>query len=151
VPLLASCIVLFFTAISLCGVKWIVRLAMPVAVASAGLAFLSAVIPVFSGNVDWRVAFTYHLSVPFDGWFGQLTSVMAGLYLIGFPAPAFEQSTCHVGETIDPNKNVPRAVLPVLRSRPSILSLCPSSGSGHWVPCRSEESSHSSLVQRSRP
>jgi signal transduction histidine kinase/amino acid transporter len=110
VPLLASCIVLCFTFVNLCGVKWVMRMAMPLAVASAGLAFLSAVIPVFSGSVDWRQAFTYHLTVPFDGWFGQVTSVMAGLYLIGFAAPAFEQSTCHVGETIDPNRNVPRAI-----------------------------------------
>jgi amino acid transporter len=35
---------------------------------------------------------------------------MAGLYLIGFTAPAFEAATCHVGETKDPNKNVPRAM-----------------------------------------
>jgi PAS domain S-box-containing protein len=35
---------------------------------------------------------------------------MAGLYLIGFAAPAFEAATCHVGETIDPVRNVPRAV-----------------------------------------
>src|ERR1700692_115450 len=110
VPLLASCIVLFFTAINLCGVKWVMRLAMPIALASAGLAFLSAVIPIFSGSVDWREAFSFHLTVPFNGWFGQVTSIMAGLYLIGFAAPAFEQATCHVGETIDPNKNVPRAV-----------------------------------------
>ena len=27
---------------------------------------------------------------------------MAGLYLIGFAAPAFEAAACHVGETIDP-------------------------------------------------
>ncbi|HWY76929.1 MAG TPA: amino acid permease, partial [Verrucomicrobiae bacterium] len=111
VPLLASCIVLFFTVINLCGVKWVMRLAMPIAVASAGLAFLSAVIPIASGRVDWQEAFTFHLTVPFGGWFGQVTSVMAGLYLIGFAAPAFEQSTCHVGETIDPNRNVPRAIL----------------------------------------
>jgi two-component system, sensor histidine kinase len=110
VPLLASCIVLFFTVINLCGVKWVMRMAMPIAVASAGLAFLSAVIPIFGGTVDWRQAFTFHLTVPFHGWFGQVTSVMAGLYLIGFAAPAFEQATCHVGETIDPNKNVPRAI-----------------------------------------
>src|SRR5207302_17827 len=97
VPLLASCIVLFFTIINLCGVKWVMRMAMPIAVASAGLALLSAVIPIFSGNVDWQQAFTFHLIVPFDGWFGQVTAVMAGLYLIGFAAPAFEQSTCHVG------------------------------------------------------
>ena len=36
---------------------------------------------------------------------------MAGLYLIGFTAPAFEAAACHVGETIDPNRNVPRAML----------------------------------------
>jgi two-component system, sensor histidine kinase len=110
VPLLASCIVLFFTVINLCGIKWVMRLTMPIAVVSAGLAFLSAVIPIFSGSVDWHDAFTFHLTVPFQGWFGQVTSVMAGLYLIGFAAPAFEQSTCHVGETINPNRNVPRAI-----------------------------------------
>ena len=36
---------------------------------------------------------------------------MAGLYLIGFAAPAFEAAACHVGETIDPERNVPRAML----------------------------------------
>jgi signal transduction histidine kinase/CheY-like chemotaxis protein/HPt (histidine-containing phosphotransfer) domain-containing protein len=110
VPLLATCIVLFFMAINLCGVKWVMRFAMPIATISAVLAFLSAVIPIFSGSVDWQQAFTFHLTVPFSGWFGQVTSVMAGLYLVGFAAPAFEQAACHVGETIDPNKNVPRAM-----------------------------------------
>jgi amino acid transporter/signal transduction histidine kinase len=110
VPLLASCIVLFFTFVNLCGVKWVMRLAMPIATASATLAFLSATIPIFSGSVDWQQAFTFHLDVPFDGWFGQVTSIMAGLYLIGFAAPAFEQAACHVGEMIDPNRNVPRAM-----------------------------------------
>jgi amino acid transporter/signal transduction histidine kinase len=110
VPLLATCIVLCFTLVNLCGVKWVMRLAMPIATLSAGLAFLSAVIPVFGGRVDWHQAFTFHLTVPFGGWFGQVTSVMAGLYLIGFAAPAFEQAACHVGETIDPAKNVPRAM-----------------------------------------
>jgi amino acid transporter/nitrogen-specific signal transduction histidine kinase len=111
VPLLASCIVVFFTLVNLCGVKWVMRLAMPIASASALLAFLSAATPIFSGSVDWRQAFTFHLSAPFEGWFGQVTSVMAGLYLIGFAAPAFEQAACHVGETIDPNRNVPKAML----------------------------------------
>lgn len=110
VPLLASCIVICFTVVNLCGVKWVMRLAMPAATISAGLAFLSAVVPIFSGGVDWHQAFTFHLTVPFEGWFGQVTSVMAGLYLIGFAAPAFEQAACHVGETIDPAKNVPRAM-----------------------------------------
>jgi amino acid transporter len=103
-------IVLFFTAINLCGVKWIARFAVPIACASAMLAFLSTLIPILSGSVDWRQATDFHLTTPFDGWFGQLTSVMAGLYLIGFAAPAFEAAACHVGETIDPNRNVPRAM-----------------------------------------
>ena len=110
VSLLATMIVLFFTFINLCGVKWVMRLAMPIATLSALLAFASAIIPIFSGHVDWHQAFTFKLIVPFDGWFGQVTSVMAGLYLIGFAAPAFEQAACHVGETINPNKNVPRAM-----------------------------------------
>ena len=45
------------------------------------------------------------------GWFGDLTAIMAGLYLIGFAAPAFEAAACHVGETRNPNLNVPRAML----------------------------------------
>jgi len=110
VPLMASLIVLFFTGVNLCGVKWVMRMAMPIAIASATLAFLSATIPVFTGKTDWHQAFTFHLTVPFPGLFGAVTSVMAGLYLIGFAAPAFEQAACHVGETINPNKNVPRAM-----------------------------------------
>ena len=110
IPWLATCIVLAFTWINLCGVKWVMRLAMPLASASATMAFLSALIPVFSGKVDWHQALTFHLTVPFPGWFGEFTSVMAGLYLVGFAAPAYEQSTSHVGETINPNRNVPRAV-----------------------------------------
>jgi len=90
VPLMASGIVLFFTLINLCGVKWVMRFAMPIATASALLAFFSAVVPIYSGEVDWQRAFTFQLTVPFPGWFGQVTSVMAGLYLIGFAAPAFE-------------------------------------------------------------
>ena len=35
---------------------------------------------------------------------------MAGLYLIGFAAPAFEAAVCHVGEMTNPNRNVPRAM-----------------------------------------
>ena len=60
--------------------------------------------------MDWHQASSFHLKVPFEGVFGKFTSAMAGLYLIGFAAPAFEAAACHVGETIDPNKNVPRAM-----------------------------------------
>ena len=110
VPLLASGIVAVFTAVNLCGIQWAMRLAGVIAAGAGALAFLSALIPVFTGHVDWQQATTFHLTTPFPGVFGQITSAMAGLYLIGFAAPAFEQAACHVGETIDQNKNVPRAM-----------------------------------------
>ena len=111
VEILATCIVAIFAIVNLCGIRWTVRLATPIAATSAGLAFVSALAPVFSGRVDWVQASTFHLNVPFPGWFGSVTSLMAGLYLIGFAAPAFEAASCHVGETINPNRNVPRAML----------------------------------------
>ncbi|MGX5829984.1 EAL domain-containing protein [Mesorhizobium sp. 43Arga] len=111
VEFVACALVVFFTAVSLCGIKWVSRLVIPIATGSALLAFAAALIPVLSGNVDWRQATTFTLISPFPGWFGDLTSIMAGLYLVGFAAPAFEAATCHVGETVDPNRNVPRAVL----------------------------------------
>ena len=32
---------------------------------------------VISGSVDWRQATTFHLTTPFDGYFGQITSLQA--------------------------------------------------------------------------
>ena len=110
VPVLACGLVLSFMVVNLCGVKWAGRLAIPIATGSAALALISALAPVIAGEVDWKQASTFHLTVPFSGWFGGLTACMAGLYLIGFAAPAFEAAACHVGETVDPNKNVPRAM-----------------------------------------
>jgi diguanylate cyclase (GGDEF)-like protein len=111
VEAVAITIVCFFSFVNLCGIKWVARLATPIATASASLAFVSALAPMIGGDVNWTEAFDYHLTTPFEGWFGNLTSIMAGLYLIGFAAPAFEAAACHVGETVDPNRNVPRAML----------------------------------------
>jgi diguanylate cyclase (GGDEF)-like protein len=111
VPVISCALVLLFALVNLCGVKWAGRLAIPIATASAVLALISALAPIAAGNVDWHQATSFHLTVPFEGWFGELTAIMAGLYLIGFAAPAFEAAACHVGETVNPNKNVPRAML----------------------------------------
>ncbi len=108
---LAVGLVLFFMAVNLAGVQWVSRLIKPVAAVSATLALLSGLLPVYSGSVDWHQSFDFHLTTPFPGWFGELTSLMAGLYLVGFAAPAFEAAACHVGETKDPFRNVPRAML----------------------------------------
>lgn len=110
VEAVACALIAFSTAVNLCGIKWVVRLAAPIAIASATLAFLSSLVPVISGSVDWRQATDFTLTSPFAGLFGGVTSIMAGLYLIGFAAPAFEAAACHVGETIDPNRNIPRAM-----------------------------------------
>ena len=109
-PLLATGLVLLFTVVNLCGVRLVTRLAIPCATISAALAFTSGLVPMLTGHVNWHQAFNFQLISPFPGFFGSLTSVMAGLYLIGFAAPAFEAATCHVGETVDPTRNVPRAV-----------------------------------------
>ncbi len=110
VPLLATLLIIAFTAVNFCGVGTVVRLAMPLAIVSGLLAFVSGLAPIFAGHVNWHQAATFHLLSPFPGPFGKLTSAMAGLYLVGFAAPAFEAATCHVGETVDPNRNVPRAM-----------------------------------------
>ncbi len=111
VSMLAAGLVLFFMAVNFLGVKWVARLAIPIAAGSSALAFLSGLLPILAGSVDWHQATTFHLTTPFEGWFGGLTSLMAGLYLIGFAAPAFEAAACHVGETVEPARNVPRAML----------------------------------------
>ena len=111
IKVLATLLVLLFMGVNLCGVKWATRIAIPIATASALLAFLSALIPIVTGHVNWHQATTFHLHTPFSGFFGGLTSAMAGLYLIGFGAPAFEAAACHVGETVNPARNVPRAML----------------------------------------
>jgi amino acid transporter len=107
---MAIVIVLLFTAANFAGIRWVTRIAVPVASLSALLALLSAVVPLFAGKVDWTRALSFHLASPFPGTFGGLTSAMAGLYLIGFAAPAFEAAACHVGETVNPEVNVPRAM-----------------------------------------
>jgi diguanylate cyclase (GGDEF)-like protein len=109
VTVLAIAILLLFTGLNLLGIHQVTTVSVAIAAGAGSLAFLSVMVPVLSGHVDWHQATSYSLRVPFDGLFGSVTSAMAGLYLIGFAAPAFEAAGCHVGETIDPNRNLPRA------------------------------------------
>ena len=83
VTLVACGIVTIFTLINLTGVSWAARLAVPIACASALLAFSSSIVPALAGTVDWHRAASLHLDAPFPGLFGQVTSAMAGLYLVG--------------------------------------------------------------------
>ncbi|MHB8693548.1 MAG: APC family permease, partial [Solirubrobacteraceae bacterium] len=110
VTAMAIVIVMLLAALNLCGLKWASRLAMPMAVIAGLLALLSGLLPLLAGTVDWHRAASYQLISPFRGIFGGITSAMAGLYLIGFAAPAFEAAACHVGEMRDPVRNLPRAM-----------------------------------------
>ncbi|MGN6606657.1 MAG: ATP-binding protein [Jatrophihabitans sp.] len=110
VPLMATAIVISFTVLNLCGIGRVTAVVRVIAVGSAGLAFLSALVPIVAGDVDVHRATSWHLTQPFHGVFGGISSAMAGLYLIGFAAPAFEAATCHVGEMKDPVRSLPRAM-----------------------------------------
>jgi diguanylate cyclase (GGDEF)-like protein len=108
---LASGIVAGFAILNLRGIKCATRTATVIGAASASLALMSTVIPAVTGHVDWHRAASWHLNLPFSGAFGALTSTMAGLYLIGFAAPAFEAAACHAGEMRDPARQLPRAMI----------------------------------------
>jgi len=110
VKVLAALIVAVFALLNLAGMARVTPVAIVIASGSAALAFASGVIPLLTGHVNWQQASSFHLVSPFSGVFGGITSAMAGLYLIGFAAPAFEAAACHVGETVDPERNVPRAM-----------------------------------------
>lgn len=106
----AAGLVAILTLVNLAGVQWAARLAIPIATLAAALAFISGLSPVVAGTVDWQQAFDLQLTTAFPGWFGELSSLMSGLFLVGFVAPAFETAACHVGEMKQPEKNLPRAM-----------------------------------------
>ena len=96
-----------FTAVNLCGLRWAVRVAKPIALVAFVLALCSGLVPVFTGHVTGTGPSTSSSTSPSAGAFGHLTSVMAGLYLIGFAAPAFEAAACHIGEMRNAATNSP--------------------------------------------
>jgi signal transduction histidine kinase/amino acid transporter len=110
VTALAIAIVAACTAVSLSGLRWTVRVAKPIALGAFALALCSSIVPVLAGHVEWHQAFAFHLQTPFTGMFGTLTSVMAGLFVVGFAAPAFEAAACHIGEMRNPTTDQPRAL-----------------------------------------
>lgn len=107
-------LILIFTLLNVTGIQWIGRVVVPFAIIAIILSLMSAFIPVFYGQTAWAQALSYKLNTPFAGFFGGYTAVMAGLYLIAFSAPAFEQGLCYVGETKDPVKNVPRLMKAII-------------------------------------
>lgn len=107
---LGTTLIIVVTLIHLLGMSWVQRIAIPIAIVAATLAMLSSFIPVLTGQVNWQQATTYSLLSPYPNLFGQLTSIMAGLYIIGWIAPGYEATLCYVGETKNPEKNIPKAM-----------------------------------------
>src|SRR6266481_440652 len=66
----AAAIVIGFTIVNLLGIARVTRVAVAIATVSATLAFLSAWLPIIAGHVDWQQATSFHLTLPFAGWFG---------------------------------------------------------------------------------
>src|SRR5438552_8476204 len=62
VETVAIALVVLFTTVNLCGIRWATRFAIPIACASATLAFLSSLVPVLTGEVDWEQATTFTLT-----------------------------------------------------------------------------------------
>lgn len=127
---IAIAIICSFVAVNLWSIRLVVALAIPIAATSATLAFLSAFMPIVTGHVDWHQATTFHLTTPFHGWFGSVTSFMAGLYLIGFSAPP-----SRLPHAMSARRSTRRAIfrarcLPAPQWPVCILSSCPSFG---WV------------------
>ncbi|WP_158515253.1 APC family permease [Paraburkholderia phytofirmans] len=106
---LALGIILICTVVSLCGLRWLVCLCVVSAGVATVLAMLSAVGPL-SGAVEWHRTVDFRLTVPFPGPFGAFVSTLAGLYLVGTVAPAFEVALGLVGVTKAPITNVSRAL-----------------------------------------
>ena len=106
---LATCIV-HSSRFNLCGIRWTVRLATPIAAMSAGLAFFRPCSGFFrTCRLGTSVDVPFECAVFRMVW--QCYQLDGRPDLIGFAAPAFEAASCHVGETINPNRNVPRAML----------------------------------------
>ena len=97
--------------ISLFGIATVARIVAGAAFMCVPLAVAAIYIPAFSHHVDWHHAYSFRIQAPFGGFFGKLSGAMAGLYIVGYCGPAFESALCHVGETTDPRRQVPKAFL----------------------------------------
>ncbi len=109
--IIAAILVFMAFLCSLCRLKTISRLIFPVVLLTFTLALLSCFVPIISGTVDWQTATDFDLHTPFEGWFGSLSSFMAGFLLVNFAVPSYEKFFCYANYVENPEKNIPRAVI----------------------------------------
>lgn len=106
----STVLIIVITILNLGGLRWVQRFAIPIAAIAALSGFIITLYPIITDSISWEKATHFSLLSTISGDFGQLTSLMAGLYLLGWIVPGYECSLCYVGETIEPEKNVSRAM-----------------------------------------
>lgn len=107
----AVLMILVVTGITLLGLKHLVRIILPLAVVTLIITIVSLILPITSGQINWSQAFDYQWQQPFPGWFGTLTSLVGGMYFVGWIVPAFESTLCFMGEMKDKKKGIKRTLI----------------------------------------
>jgi signal transduction histidine kinase/DNA-binding response OmpR family regulator/L-asparagine transporter-like permease len=109
-PVLSAAILAVLTMLALTGLRLAGGIAVMIALAVTGLACVSAIMPAAGGAFDFDRLIRVPLPVPFPGVFGQVTGVMAGVFLVGYAAPCLEAALCYVGKARQPARDTRRAL-----------------------------------------
>jgi signal transduction histidine kinase/CheY-like chemotaxis protein/L-asparagine transporter-like permease len=111
---LSTAILTGLVAIALSGLRATIGAAFVAAFVVVILVFAAVWSPIAAGMVHpWRLS-KITLTTPFGGRFGQVSSVMAGLFQVGYAAPAIEGVLCYVGDARDPARSIRRALLAIV-------------------------------------
>lgn len=122
---LSASLITCVSLISLCGLSFTSRFAIPLAAVCALLAAFTVFIPVLSGQVSWENMIHYSFISKSSSTFGTLSSIFAGLYFIVWIVPAYESVLCFVGDTVNPEKNIPRALYVTMGLAVLFYAVCP--------------------------
>lgn len=87
------------------------RIIVPLAILATTLLIFSAILPLIFNKVNLHYQDVLMVKLPFSGWFGYLTAIMSGFYLVGWIVPAYEVTTWLTGEMKHPQKNLPIAFI----------------------------------------
>jgi len=104
-------IMIFFIGCGLVKLTIVARIIVPIACVTVLLSLLSGILPILAGNVHWGEQALMSVQLPFAGWFGYLTVLMSGFYLVSWIVPAYEVTTCLAGEMKNGEKNIPKAFI----------------------------------------
>ena len=112
--LVACGAVLAVLALARAGLRAATGASLLLAGGAGVLAAVSLLTPVLRGSIDPARLTDIHLTQSFPGPFGKLTSVMAGLFLVGYAAPFVEAALCYAGDLARPGRDTRRALVAIL-------------------------------------